>query len=304
VTISDTDSPTPAIELQGVTLRQGARVLLAAVDLVVPAGGACAVVGTNGSGKSALLRVVAGLRRPQAGRVWVGGFDVIAAPDRARRVLGFVPDEPGLADRLTAHEHLRLAATERGMGGAEAASAADAMVELVDLTGLAHHYVGELSRGQRRRLSLALALVHDPPVLLLDEPVDGVDEVGRGELTSVLLELRSMEKTLLIASQSHADVVQVCDLVVPLVEGHLAPAATQGGAALTWLELIGEPEVALRLLRERPGVENLQQEGTFVTFQGPTTPEERSEIAAWLLQQRVPLAGFGVTAAAAGGERP
>jgi ABC-2 type transport system ATP-binding protein len=292
----------PAIELRAVTVRDGSRLLLDSVDLTVEAGQSWAVVGSNGSGKSALLRVIAGLCRPSAGRVWVGGWNVLERPDRTRRLIGYAADEPGLADRMTALEHLEMVGAQRGLGRADRRAAAESMLQLVDLTSSRESYVGALSRGQRRRLSLALALVHDPPVVLLDDPLAGVDELGRGELVSVLLELRSMGKSLLIASQSPTDVADVCDAVASLAGGRLATTLRHTTTMLTWIEILGAAEPALRALSEHPGVDDLRHDGSFVTFHGAETPEQRAAIAEWLLARDVHLAGFGATATPAGGD--
>lgn len=291
-----------AIELREVTVREGDRALLDGVDLAVPLGRSCAVVGSNGSGKSALVRVVAGLCRPSHGRVRVGGWDMFEHPDRGRGLIGYAADEPGLADRLTPREHLELAAAQRGLGRSDRQAAAESMLELVDLAGQRGTYAAALSRGQRRRLALALALVHDPPIILLDEPLAGIDDVGRGELGSVLLELRAMGKTLLIASQAAADVAEVCDVVAPLVGGRIGSPAERDAAVLTWIEIVGEPALAVRALREQPGIDDVRQEESFVTFRGPTTAEERAHLVEWLLRTGVRLSGFGVTGSPAGGE--
>ncbi|MGH2460311.1 MAG: ABC transporter ATP-binding protein [Chloroflexota bacterium] len=293
-----------AIDLRGVTVRQGGRTWLEGIDLQLDQGRACAIVGSNGSGKSALLRVVAALARPSAGQVRVGGWDALVRPDQVRRLIGYVPDEGGLAERLTPLEHLGMVAAQHGLGRADRRAAAESMLELVDLADHDRADVATLSRGQRRRLALAMALVHDPPIILLDEPVAGVDEVGRGELLAVLLELRAMEKTLLIASQSHADVAEVCDVVAPLAAGRLRPLVEQGTTTLTWIEVVGDPDAAVRALRERPGVDDVRQDGSFVTFQGPSTGEERSLVTEWLIGRQIHLAGFGATGSPAGGDRP
>ncbi len=292
---------TPAIELRGVTVREGDDVCLDSIDLTVRRGQACGIAGSNGSGKSVLLRVVAGLCRPSAGQVRVGGIDALARPDRVRGLIGYVPDEPGLADRLTAREHLDLAASLRGLSRADRQAAAESMLELVDLAPHARHPVGSLSRGQRHRLAVALALVHDPPILILDEPVARVDDVGRGELISVLLELRSMGKTLLLSSPSPTDLADVCDVVAPLVAGRLVRATQHEPINLTWIEVVGDVEPALRTLREHPGVDDVRQEGAFVTFKGPASAEERSRFVEWLVGCGVHLSGFGTTVTPAGG---
>lgn len=210
-----------AIDLRGVVVRQGARTLLDGVDLRVETGQAVAIVGQNGSGKSALLKVVAALSRPAAGEVRVGGWDVLTHPDRARRLIGYVPEADGLAERLTPFEHLEMVAAQRGLGRADRRAAAEAMLELVDLADNDRTNAAALSRGQHRRLSLALALIHDPPIILLDEPLAGIDEVGRSEVVAVLGELRAMAKTLLITSQSAADLTGICDMLLSLSDGQL-----------------------------------------------------------------------------------
>lgn len=294
-----------AVELRGVSVHHGAKALLDGVDLTVESGRSCGIVGANGSGKSALLRVVAGLCRPSGGEVRVDGVPVLDRPARVRRAIGYAGDADGLAERMTALEHLEMVAAQRGIGRADRREAAWSMLELVDLSARARLPVASLSRGQRRRLALALALVHDPPIVLLDEPMSGIDETGRGELVSILLELRAMGKTLLIASQAPSEVAEVCDQVVSLVDGHLEASGERGSepATLTWVELAGEVEPALRALREYPGVEDLAEEGGFVTFRGPKTAEERARVVDWLVGNGIRLAGFGTTTSPVGGGR-
>jgi ABC-2 type transport system ATP-binding protein len=293
----------PAIELREATVRFGSHVLLDRVDLEVASGRAVAVVGTNGSGKSALLRLVAGLNRPSSGRVRVSGHDVLVASHRTRRLIGYVPDRPGLAERLTPREHLELVAAQHNFSRADRQAAADSMLELVDLVEHARHPIATLSRGQRRRLALALALVHDPAIVLLDEPFDGIDDVGRDELVAVLLELRAMAKTILIASESRAEVAEVCDATATLVHGRLEHANESAAVAYTWIEVVDDPERALRALLQQPGVDDIRHEGNFITVRGPTSSVERAVFAEWLLQNGVHLSGFGATSTPAGGHR-
>lgn len=302
---SEATAGAPAIELRGVCVSHGDKVLLDGVDLIVASGRSCGIVGANGSGKSALLRVVAGLDRPSRGEVRVDGIVVVDRPARVRRAIGYAGDADGLAERMTALEHLEMVAAQRGISRADRREAAQSMLELVDLSARARLPVNALSRGQRRRLALALALVHDPPIVLLDEPMSGIDETGRGELESILLELRAMGKTLLIASQAPSEVVEVCDLIVALVDGRLEGGGERGAEAamLTWVELAGAAEPALRALREYPGVEDLSDDGGFVTFRGPKTGEERAQVVDWLVGNGIRLAGFGTTTTPVGGGR-
>jgi hypothetical protein len=108
---------------------------------------------------------------------------------------------------------------------------------------------------------------------------------------------------MLLASQASADVAEVCDVIAPLVGGRLEPLTAHQAMSLTWIEILGEVGPALQVLRERPGVGDLRHNGSFVTFQGPTSPEERSEFAEWLVASGVRLSGFGLTTSPAGGDR-
>jgi ABC-2 type transport system ATP-binding protein len=148
---------------------------------------------------------------------------------------------------------------------------------------------------------MALALVHDPPIILLDEPFDGVDETGRGEISSVLLELRSMSKTLLIATQSPSDVADVCDVVSPIKRGRLGLLSRSEPSSLVWIEVMSDVEVALRFLREHPRVAGIRHDGNFITFEGVATAEERSGFVEALLRGGIHLSGFGTTMIPAGG---
>jgi ABC-2 type transport system ATP-binding protein len=295
-----TPNATPAVQVRDLTLRSAGRILLDHVNLTIGSGQACAVVGTNGSGKSTLLRIVAGLSRPNRGEVRVGGRDVVRHPELTRRLIGYVPDEPGLAGRLNPREHLELVAAQRGLSRADRHAAAESMLELVDLSDRAGQQTDQLSRGQKHRLALALALVHDPPIILLDEPLAGIDDVGREEFMSVLVELRSMEKTLMIASESRADVVDLCDSVALIADGRIDQPTERAVTTYTWVEVLGDVDLTLRALLQHPGIENILHEGNFITVQGPRTAEDRARFVEWLVTSGIHLSGFGATNAPAG----
>jgi ABC-2 type transport system ATP-binding protein len=291
---------TTAIELRDVTVRDGHELLLDKLDLSLDSGQSFALVGPHSRERSAPLRVVAGLCRPSAGQVRVGGWNAFERPERIRRLVGFVPEAPGLAERLTPLEHLNLVAAQRGLSRADGRVASESMLELVDLTDFTHAAALTLSRGQQRRLAMALALVHDPPIVLFDQPFDGVGEAGRGEIASVLLELRSMAKTLLIAANSPSDVADVCDVVAPIENGRLSRLSHSEPSSLVWIEVISDVEAALRVLREHPRVSNVRHDGGFITFEGMTGAEERSGFVEALLRVGIHLSGFGTTATPAG----
>jgi ABC-2 type transport system ATP-binding protein len=146
------------------------------ISFAVPAGEVLGLVGPNGAGKTTTLRCLAGIITPTAGRVRVGGIDLADSPVEAKRRLAFVPDEPQLFDYLTVEEHLRFVA--RVYGVADADARATPLLEELELAGKRRALPGELSRGMRQKLAIACGLLHDPQVLLLDEPLTGLDPVG------------------------------------------------------------------------------------------------------------------------------
>lgn len=182
------------LRLQGVAKSFGGRAILRDVHLAVRAGEAVAVLGPNGSGKSTLLRLAAAVSPPDAGLVEVAGTPVRRDDAVARRALGYVPQEPAVYDELTPAEHVALWARLRGQ-----ATDPDAVLADAGLATAAHRPAGSLSRGQRQRLALALALLGDPAVLVLDEPYTALDEQGEAWLTNLLARRRAAGCALLVA---------------------------------------------------------------------------------------------------------
>lgn len=227
-----TAGPAPrglALRLAGVTRRFGPVTALAGVDLEIPAGQSLALLGANGAGKSTLLRIVGGLVRPTAGRVEAGpGFAWTPGSTAFRAAIGYLGHRSLLHDYLTARENLVLYAGLYGLGGAEAEERAERWLERVGLARAAERPVRGFSRGMMQRLALARALVHDPALLLLDEPSSGLDTEGRARLDETLRAQREAGTTLLHVSHHAAAAVTLADRVVVLRRGAVvadAPAA-------------------------------------------------------------------------------
>ena len=210
-----------ALRLRGVTKRYGARWVLRGLDLDVAAGEAVAVLGPNGSGKSTLLRTAAGLARPDAGAVEVAGHDVRKDPLAARRACSFLSQDAPLYDELTPAEHVAWWARLHGRP-ADEATTNRTLVE-AGLARLAHHPARTLSRGERQRLALTLALLPDPRVLVLDEPFTALDAVAQAWLESLLVARRGRGATLL-SLHDEAAAVRVAQRTIRLGAGQ-GPAA-------------------------------------------------------------------------------
>jgi ABC-2 type transport system ATP-binding protein len=208
-----------AVEIEGVTCRFGARRALDDLTLRVPAGKIVAVVGLNGAGKKTLLDVVCGLNAPDQGRARVFGIDVTRAARKVSRKIGVVPQETALYEEVSARENLRFAAALYGVAAAQ--KRVDELLALVGLSSRAGDRASALSGGMRRRLCIARALVHDPELLILDEPTVGVDVEARHQIWSHVRQLRQLGRTVLMSTNHLDEAEALADRVAMLRDGKL-----------------------------------------------------------------------------------
>jgi ABC-2 type transport system ATP-binding protein len=210
-----------AVEVLGLSKRYGEHAALEAVSFDVEEGDAVAVLGPNGSGKTTLLRILATLLKPTAGYARVLGMDGRFQASKIRRVLGYMPDVVGMEEDLTVGEYLHFFAGLHGLGGAEREGCVKGLVSLLDLEEVRGRACGALSRGMQQRVGLARTLVHNPSVLLLDEPAANLDARARIEIREVLKELRKMGKTILISSHILMELEDLCNKIVVLQRGRV-----------------------------------------------------------------------------------
>jgi ABC-2 type transport system ATP-binding protein len=194
---------------------------VAGLDLSVGEGEIFGLVGPNGAGKTTTLRILATLLAPTSGHAEVAGIDVRRNPDAARRVLGFMPDVFGVYDDMKVWEYLDFFARCYGIPAARRRRMIGDLLDLVDLGDKRDSYVQGLSRGMQQRLCLAHTLVHDPQVLLLDEPASGLDPRARVELRELLRELRSLGKTIVISSHILPELEELCTAVAIVDHGQV-----------------------------------------------------------------------------------
>jgi ABC-2 type transport system ATP-binding protein len=212
---------TDIVRTEGLVKRYDGTLAVAGVDLNVEAGEIFGLVGPNGAGKTTTLRILATLLLPSAGHAEIAGWSVTRNPDQVRRVLGFMPDAFGVYDDMKVWEYLDFFARCYGIAPAARRRIIGDLLELVDLADKREAYVQTLSRGMQQRLCLAHALVHDPEVLLLDEPASGLDPRARVELRELLRELRSMGKTILISSHILPELEELCTSVAIVDRGQV-----------------------------------------------------------------------------------
>jgi len=235
---------TAAIRVASVTKCFGTLVAVDDLHLEIPAGSAFGLIGPNGAGKSTTFAMLATLLAPTAGTIEVAGHDPVESPREVRRHLGYMPDVMGVYDNLRLDEYLEFFAASYGIDRAAWSGLIDGLLELVDLGNKREAMVESLSRGMKQRLSLARALVHDPEVLVLDEPASGLDPRARVELRSLLAELRLMGKTVVISSHILAELEEMCTHVAILEMGRLMAAGTP---TEIFDDLAGGREVEVRI---------------------------------------------------------
>lgn len=208
----------PPIRVRSVSHLQGNVRVLRGISFDVGVGEIYGMVGAVGAGKTTLARLLAAVQEPSVGSIEICGFDTSLHPLKARRCLGYLPHPPVSYPQLTVREYLEFF---RRVGGIEDASRVRAVLERTRLDHRSGQLIAHLNEGQRQRLGLARALLHDPAVLILDEPMSQVDPMRRDALSSLLLDLKSSGKSLLLFSPISSDVAGLCDRVGILHAGRL-----------------------------------------------------------------------------------
>ena len=217
---------TAIVEAHGLLKRYDGTLAVAGVDLSIDEGEIFGLVGPNGAGKTTMLRMLATLLAPTAGDAEIAGASIHRNPQAVRRVLGYMPDAFGVYDDMKVWEYLDFFGRCYGLGPAQRRRMIGDLLELVDLAAKRDAYVVSLSRGMQQRLCLAHALVHDPQVLLLDEPASGLDPRARVELRELLRELRALGKTILISSHILPELEELCTSVAIVDRGRVLAAGT------------------------------------------------------------------------------
>lgn len=288
-----------AIETRGLTRRFGELTAVDRLNLQVPAGSLFGLIGPNGAGKTTTLRMLTGLLDATSGEIVVNGH---AADDDWRdlqRQIGYMPDFFGVYEDMLVWEYLDFFGRCHGLPTARREQVTDELLDLVDLAGKRNAYVESLSRGMRQRLCLAHTLVHDPSVLLLDEPASGLDPRARVEMRELLRELGAMGKTIVVSSHILAELAELCDAVGIIEKGQLVASgpldelrryATQG--RMLHIETLSERDQAEALLADLPGVGHVYalNGGLDVEFLGDD--EATVDLLKTLLERKIRVTSF------------
>ncbi|MCC7119811.1 MAG: ABC transporter ATP-binding protein [Anaerolineales bacterium] len=215
-----------AIEFQNVSKTFGGRKAVDAVNFKIESGEIFGLIGPNGAGKTTTMRMLVTLLQPDQGQILVGGHSVRQAPSEVRRQIGFMPDAFGVYDDMTVNEYLEFFAACYHVPKPQRPGLIKDLLELVDLPQRRNDMVDTLSTGLKQRLGLARVLIHDPSILVLDEPASGLDPRARIEIRELLLEVARLGKTILFSSHILADVAELCTRIGIMENGRVAAVGT------------------------------------------------------------------------------
>ncbi|HEY8854201.1 MAG TPA: ABC transporter ATP-binding protein [Candidatus Dormibacteraeota bacterium] len=253
------------ISAENLTKVYGKRTALDHVSFEVPEGEIFGFVGPNGAGKTTTLRILAALLEPTSGHASIGGVDVAKQPDLVHSRLGYMPDFFGVYDQLTVSEYLDFYAACYRQPKERRTKVVAELLELIGLSERRDQMVDTLSRGLKQRLCLARALVHDPAVLLLDEPASGLDPRARVDMREILKELRRMGKTIIISSHILPELTELCTMIGIIDHGRMQVTGSvqevvqhlSAGRRLR-ITVVGDKEAAVGILKPLAAVRNIE----------------------------------------------
>jgi ABC-2 type transport system ATP-binding protein len=293
---------TPIVETRGLTKRYGQFQALEDLNLTIETGVVFGFIGPNGAGKTTSMRILATLLDPTAGEAWVGGYSVARQPKQVRQILGYMPDNFGVYDNMKVWEYLDFFAAAYGLPRDRRLGLIADLLALVDLSEKRDGYVDALSRGMKQRLCLARTLVHDPQLLILDEPASGLDPRARVELRALLRQLGALGKTVIVSSHILTEMADICDHVGIIERGKLLAAGPIADllrqvqtSRVVLVRLIadarmGDEEIGERI-RTIPGVLGTEIEPLAATPRGTPAAVEMEATRARALSQIIPGEG-------------
>src|SRR6267143_2113715 len=259
--MADDIPPLPAVHITGLTRLYGTLAALSGLDLTVNKGDLFGFIGSNGAGKTTTLRILATFLAPTAGRAVILGHDVVKDADAVRHVIGYMPDFFGVYKDMEVTEYLDFFGACYKIPTVQREKTVNDVLELVGLSEKKGALIGALSRGMQQRLGLARVLIHDPQVLLLDEPASGLDPRARIEMMAILQELQKMGKTIIISSHILSELETLCNRVAIIEKGKLIYSGPVQGVRdqmstgrVVWVRVSSDPAGAIELLKARPEI--------------------------------------------------
>jgi ABC-2 type transport system ATP-binding protein len=297
--MSDNATSEPMIKLENVTKYYKTFPAVNNISFEIGKGEVFGFIGPNGAGKTTTIKMLASLMLPSEGKLTIGGYDVVTEPFEVRRIIGYMPDSFGVYEDLLAWEYLDYFAALYHLSPAQRKRAIDDVLELTDLTIKRNAQVMSLSRGMKQRLCLAKTLLHDPAVLLLDEPASGLDPHARIEIRELIRELCRMGKTVLVSSHILTELADFCTSIGIIEAGHILAAgridditAKLAGNVMIEITVKGDTAVALDVLSERPEIKRATCDGRTIHAEYVGQPDEVDELLEYLINRGVRVLSF------------
>jgi len=289
------------IEIRHLRKQYDSTIAIANLNLSIPAGEVFGLIGPNGAGKTTLIRILATLLEPTCGRVTICGIDVCEAPLEVHPLIGYMSDFFSLYDEMLVWEYLDHFAACYRIQRARRKQLIDDVLELVSLEVRRDDKIKALSRGMRQRLCFAKTLLHQPKVLLLDEPASGLDPAGRIEFREILKKLRDMGRTVLISSHILTEMADFCTSIGIVEQGRLLASGRveeilqQLKSRLRLvIEVAGEQHRLVALLEEEAAIEELELRDGHVTCAWAAGREDLPELHRRIVQASIPLIAFSL----------
>ncbi len=290
------------IKTVGLTKKYGDMYAIRDIDLDLKEGDLFGFIGPNGAGKTTTMRIVATLLAPTSGEAYVCNHSIYTHPKEIRRLVGFMPDFFGVYDDMTVIEYLEFFAAAYRIQGPARRKRCDEMLEIVDLDFKRDAYANTLSRGQTQRLGLARVLLHDPTVLLLDEPLSGLDPRARIEMRNLLRRLGQMGKTIIVSSHILPELADICNKVGIIDRGKLgvnaevAEVMRQVRSQMVVLIDVAHAENldrACKLLSDQGIVDSVAVDKGRIRITLKPNVDEYYELASHLIQEKIAIKHFG-----------
>lgn len=269
------------------------------LNLEISKGELFGFVGPNGAGKTTTMRIISGLLEADSGQIFVDDIDAIGDYQALKKKIGYMPDFFGVYDNLKTMEYMEFYASVYGIVGMEAKKLCYDLLELVNLDDKCENYVDGLSRGMKQRLCLARSLVHNPELLILDEPASGLDPRARVEMKEILKNLSSMGKTILISSHILPELAEMCTSIGIIEHGKMVVKGTVDEIMNTMsssnplvIKILKGQEHAIRILKENPMVENISIKEDSLSFGFRGDKEKEAELLTILIGNQVSVRSY------------
>lgn len=287
------------LKIKALTKKYGKFTAVDNLDLRVADGEIFGFVGPNGAGKTTTMKIICGLMAANDGEVYVDGIDAIKQTRAAKEIIGYMPDFFGVYDDLKVSEYLDFYASIYNIKGQDRKKIADDLLELVDLSDKREAYVDSLSRGMKQRLCLARSLVHNPRLLVLDEPASGMDPRARVEMKEILRSLKSLGKTIIISSHILSELAELCTSIGIIDEGRMVIEGKVSdimqqvySKRFLKVRLLDKMDEALKIMQEFPPVVSANKGEDFIEIAFDGKDEDMSVLLKELIRKDIPVISF------------